>query len=65
MFETFNFDYEYLITDYLEIASLMSKYVNIIVSPGGAGADVSPLTDAGVPGVGLKVAADGEGLFSF
>ena len=41
----------------------MSKYVQLTVSSGGAGADVSPLTNAGVPGVGLQVAADGEGLF--
>ena len=46
---------------YKEIAELMSKHVQLTVTSGGAGADVSPLTSAGVPGVGLKVAADGVG----
>ena len=45
--------------DATEIAKLMSRYANLEVFPGGAGADVAPLTNAGVPGVGLEVAGDG------
>ena len=48
-----------------QIADLMSPNVNLNVVPGGAGADVDPLTTAGVPGVGLVVAADGVGKYQF
>jgi len=48
-----------------EIATLMSQFVNLEVYSGGAGADVSPLTNAGVPGVGLSVAADGVGTDTY
>jgi len=44
-----------------QIADLMSPFVHLQITSGGAGADVSPLTNAGVPGAGLTVAADGVG----
>jgi len=43
-----------------KIADLMDPYVKMNVVFGSAGADVTPLTNAGVPGVGLEVAAGNE-----
>ena len=41
----------------------MAPYVNLNTEPGSAGADVTPLTDAGVPGASLVLAADGVGSY--
>jgi len=37
------------------VADLLAPTVSLNVTPGGAGADITPLTDAGVPGAGLVV----------
>ena len=49
-----------------QIGRLFEPTLNLAVTPGGAGADVTPLTSAGVPGAGLLVKGDtGKGSFIF
>ena len=44
----------------LEVADLLQPELSITVTPGGAGADVEPLTQAGVPGAGLRTEGSNE-----
>lgn len=45
-----------------DVVELLKPHVSIPVVPGGAGADVGPLTSAGVPGAGLSTVGNNHGV---
>lgn len=48
-----------------EVADLLRPELDITVTSGGAGADVEPLTQAGVPGAGLQTVGSSELYFNY